>query len=234
MSGGEQKALPVWGLWVAVTLSMAGIVLLSIVPAGRLDYWQGWIFAASVVLMMIIGTVVFFRGNRIDMMSERARPGPGTKWWDKIIASSLIFLFFFVIALGSFDAGRMGWSPRFPAWLYVIAWVLFVASWIAFGWASWVNRFFSSVVRIQTERGHTVVRSGPYKWVRHPGYAFSMIMMPAMAIVLGSLWALVPVALGFLVLFVRTYLEDQMLQRELPGYADYAREVRWRLIPGIW
>ena len=101
-------------------------------------------------------------------------------------------------------------------------------------WAVRVNRFFSSVVRIQSDRGHAVVMDGPYRWVRHPGYVAGIMLGPGLALAFGSLWALIPAGLMVLVLILRTWLEDRTLQRELPGYIEYAEEVPYRLAPGIW
>ncbi|HUV75978.1 MAG TPA: isoprenylcysteine carboxylmethyltransferase family protein [Dehalococcoidales bacterium] len=98
----------------------------------------------------------------------------------------------------------------------------------------WVNRFFSSVVRIQKDRGQEVVQNGPYHSVRHPGYVGGILMAISTSLVLGSLWALIPAGVIFILLVIRTYLEDTTLQKELTGYADYAKKVRFRLLPGIW
>jgi protein-S-isoprenylcysteine O-methyltransferase Ste14 len=101
-------------------------------------------------------------------------------------------------------------------------------------WAMASNRFFSGTVRIQADRGHTVVDGGPYGFVRHPGYLAWCISAPAIPLMLGSLWALIPSLLGMCALVLRTSLEDRTLRKELPGYEDYARRVRYRLLPGVW
>lgn len=101
-------------------------------------------------------------------------------------------------------------------------------------WAKWANRFFSSVVRIQTDRGQTVCKDGPYRFVRHPGYVGGLLFGMATPLALGSFWALIPAAVGAMLLIVRTYLEDRTLQEELPGYLEYTKEVRHRLLPRIW
>jgi protein-S-isoprenylcysteine O-methyltransferase Ste14 len=101
-------------------------------------------------------------------------------------------------------------------------------------WAVAENRFFSSVVRIQTERGHVVCDSGPYRYVRHPGYAGNILAVFGIVLALGSVWALIPAAVASIIAVIRTVLEDQTLQEELPGYRGYARRVRYRLIPGIY
>jgi protein-S-isoprenylcysteine O-methyltransferase Ste14 len=121
-----------------------------------------------------------------------------------------------------------------PWSVVALGYALFAASMALGTWAQAVNKFFEPSVRIQTDRGHKVVDSGPYGWVRHPGYVSALLMFPAMALTLGSLWALVPAALAGLVVIVRTRWEDQTLHAELAGYREYAQRVRYRLLPGVW
>jgi protein-S-isoprenylcysteine O-methyltransferase Ste14 len=129
---------------------------------------------------------------------------------------------------------RFDWSPVFPLWLIVPGFFLISLGYAFAAWALAENRFFSSVVRIQMDRGHVVCDSGPYRYVRHPGYAGNMLALPGMVLAFGSMWTLVPVAVALIIAVIRTVLEDQTLQDELPGYRDYARRVRYRLIPGIY
>ncbi len=129
---------------------------------------------------------------------------------------------------------RFGWSAPFAPWVQVVALVAVALSYLLGNWAMVANRYFSSVVRIQEDRGHTVVSGGPYRFVRHPAYTGSLFGTLAMAIALGSWWALIPAGVDAVGLIVRTGLEDRTLQAELPGYANYARQTRYRLFPGIW
>jgi protein-S-isoprenylcysteine O-methyltransferase Ste14 len=129
---------------------------------------------------------------------------------------------------------RWGWRPEVPwVWALIGAALLVLASAFA-AYAMLTNRFFSAVVRIQRERGHTVVTAGPYRWVRHPGYAGGVACHLAMPILLGSLWALIPGVLTAGLTVLRTALEDRTLRAELPGYSEYARRTRYRLLPGVW
>jgi len=129
---------------------------------------------------------------------------------------------------------RFAWSPVFPTWLNIVGLIL-VAAGYAFGcWALAENRFFSSMVRIQTDRGHVVCDTGPYRTVRHPGYLGNLLPMPGIVLALGSVWTLIPAAAAMIIVVIRTAFEDRTLQQELPGYEDYARRVRYRLIPGIY
>ena len=129
---------------------------------------------------------------------------------------------------------RWGWRPELPlAWALIGAALLALASAFA-AYAMLTNRFFSGVVRIQHERGHTVVTDGPYRWVRHPGYAGGVVGQIALPLLLGSLWALIPGVLTAGLTILRTTLEDRTLCTELPGYAEYAQRARYRLLPGVW
>jgi protein-S-isoprenylcysteine O-methyltransferase Ste14 len=129
---------------------------------------------------------------------------------------------------------RYGWSPAFPLWLNIIGFIL-IAVGYAFGvWAFIENRFFSSVVRIQTERGHVVCDTGPYRIVRHPGYAGNILPLLGIVLALGSVWTVIPAVVALVIAIVRTALEDRTLQEELPGYREYAHRVRYRLFPGIY
>jgi protein-S-isoprenylcysteine O-methyltransferase Ste14 len=146
----------------------------------------------------------------------------------------LVVVMFLHWALAGIDRGRLHISDTVPALLEGMALVLFGLAWIIFLWAMHVNRFFSSVPRIQSERGHVIITTGPYRFVRHPGYTAALVAAVTSGIALGS-WIstfIAPVALVLLVW--RTIIEDRMLRRHLPGYADYAARVRYSLVPGIW
>ncbi|WP_346907593.1 isoprenylcysteine carboxylmethyltransferase family protein [uncultured Roseibium sp.] len=129
---------------------------------------------------------------------------------------------------------RFGWSPEFPTWLNIGGLFLIALGYAFAAWALAENRFFSSLMRIQTDRGHAVCDSGPYRVVRHPGYAGNLLALPGIVLALGSAWTLIPVAVALLVAVIRTAFEDRALQEELPGYREYTRRVRYRLFPGIY
>jgi protein-S-isoprenylcysteine O-methyltransferase Ste14 len=213
-----------------ISIIAMGAVIFTL--AGRLDYWQGWLFFSTfLVLMAAFG--VFFTKKQ-DLMQERIRPGPGVKWWDKIIFVLFVPMTFLVSLLAALDAGRFHLSPQLPIALYLVMFVLILVGYCIIYWAMWTNNFFSSRVRIQTDRGHHVVTEGPYRYVRHPGYVGMIIFTPASALLLGSIYALIPAAITIVLLVIRTYLEDITLKKELPGYTDYTKQVRFRLIPCIW
>src|SRR5690606_20214485 len=128
----------------------------------------------------------------------------------------------------------LGWTFPFSLQVKIIALAAILLGYGLGTWALVENRFFSGVVRIQTDRGHHVVTTGPYRFIRHPGYAGALLSYLCMPILFDSLWAWIPTLLLVVVLFIRTALEDKTLQTELPGYKEYAQKTRYRLIPGIW
>lgn len=208
------------------------LVLTLFISAGRLDYWQGWLFIAILVVLLISSLRQF--SDKTDLVRERLNPGPGTKPWDKVLMALYLPFAFGLLIVGGLDAGRFGWTGTLPTWIYPVSIVVYLASFGFTRWAMRINPWFSSVVRIQTDRDQMVVRDGPYRLVRHPGYLGMILSFMSVPLVLGSLWALVPAAAVTLVLIVRTCLEDRALREELPGYADYAAHVRYRLLPGVW
>ena len=208
------------------------VVLVLFLTAGRVDYWQGWIFTVIFGILLISSLIQF--SDRIDLAMERLRPGPGIKWWDRIFIAFYLPLSIGIFVVGGLDAGRFGWTRDLPIWVYPVSIVVCVGSFCFTRWAMLTNRWFSSVVRIQTDRGQRVVREGPYRFVRHPGYLGIILSFMAVPLILGSLWALIPAGSVSLLLIVRTCLEDRILQEELAGYADYAQEVRYRLLPRVW
>jgi protein-S-isoprenylcysteine O-methyltransferase Ste14 len=220
---------PLWVRSVAGIAVLAGLVFLS---SGRLDYWQGWLFFGANLAVVLLSAWLL-RDDR-GLIEERLRPGKGMKWWDKgyfLLSTPLCFA---AVALAGIDAGRRHWSPHPKALAYGLFLVLFLLGQAFFLWAKKANPFFSSVARIQADRGHFVCREGPYKYCRHPGYLGGLMFGLTTPLVLGSYWALIPQALAAVLLVGRTALEDRMLKRELLWYVEYARAVRFRLIPGIW
>jgi len=192
--------------------------------AGRIDIVEFWVYVAVLAAVSALSLAVLDP----DLMQERMRPGGhhvGLRFLPAII---LMFLHW---AVAGIDRGRLHASDSVPAFLEG---VLFGLAWIVFLWAMYVNRFFSSIPRIQSERGHIVITTGPYRFVRHPGYAAALVAAATSGIALGS-WISTFIAPFALVLLVwRTIVEDRMLQRDLPGYAEYAARVRSRLVPRIW
>lgn len=223
-----------WYLRRTAKVFLLFLIILAVVfvSAGRMTYWQGWVFAGISLALFIISAIIFI--NKIDLMKERAKPGPGTKWWDKVFYALYIPLHLIVIMLACLDAGRFRWSAELPLVSYMLSYVIYMAGAAITIWSMWSNHFFSSIVRIQTDRNHAVVEEGPYLYLRHPGYAGAILFVITTPLLLGSLLALIPVGIIIILFIGRTYLEDRVLQKELPGYAEYAKKVKYQLFPGIW
>ncbi len=219
-----------WAVKGLVSLAVVAAILFG--TAGRLDWPMGWAFVVLTALNYAATAVILSRSDP-GLVAERSRIHKGTKRWDYVLAPLVAYGVVFILVAAALDL-RFGWTGPTPAWIQVAA-LLATASGSALGlWALASNPFFSAMVRIQSERGHVAVTGGPYRFVRHPGYAGVAAYYLALPVMMGSLWAYLPAAFSLGVLAVRTVLEDRTLQRELDGYRDYARRVRFRIIPGIW
>jgi protein-S-isoprenylcysteine O-methyltransferase Ste14 len=214
---------------------LAGVVVFSSVlfaAAGRLDYRQGWVYAAISVLGLSMNV---FAGSREDALAaERSGPGQGVKRWDKLILAALTLVSVITLVAAGLDSGRFRWSPRLPAGLQLLGLVLMFAGQLLFVVAMRHNRFFSTVARIQHDRGHAVCSGGPYRLVRHPGYLGMITSLAGLPLLLGSLWSVPPTVVSIALVLLRTHLEDRMLAEELPGYQEYIRRTPNRLIPLVW
>ena len=227
---GFPSAPAYWARLTAV-YALHGCVLL--LCGYDLGWWQAWVYAL-LFASAGIGLRLLAERRHPGLMAERAQHvrAPGVKPWDRVLAPLMALslgLPLFVVA--GLDH-RFEWSPHFPSWLNVLGLVLAFAGYGFGGWAFVENRFFSAVVRIQSERGHVVCDTGPYKIVRHPGYAGNILPPFAMVLALDSVWTLIPAAAALGIAVLRTTLEDRTLLEELPGYREYAGRVRYRLIPG--
>lgn len=202
------------------------------VCAGRINYWQGLIYVAIGLVMSILSYTVL--SVDADLLKERSKPGDGTKKWDKIILglSFLTTLSMYIIA--GLDSGRNHWSPNFHWSMYLLGIILTITGQLLFLIAQKQNKFFSSTVRIQTERKHTVCDTGLYKVVRHPAYAGSIVQALGFPLLFGSIWSIIPICMLIILFICRTYLEDNTLKNELQGYVDYSLKTRYRIFPFIW
>ncbi len=202
--------------------------------AGRWDWVVAWLLIAAMVTATLVSRLLAFKAHP-DLLDERASSmsAENTKPWDRFLAPALGLTPLLVLIVAGLDE-RFDWSPPFTAGLQVSGLVLVVLGYAFASWAMLENRFFSGVVRIQTERGHHVVDSGPYAIVRHPGYTGSLIACLGFPLALSSLWAFIPTMLMLIVTVVRTALEDRTLYDELPGYADFTKRTKFRLFPWIW
>ncbi len=222
-------------LWFGLIILHLFIPLILLVCGGDFSWWQAWVFF---VLFFLAGV-----GGRI--LAEKQHPGilvervnmekaKNAKPWDKVLAPLMaISLSFPLVIVAGLDH-RYGWTPSFSTWLTILGLILIAIGYAFSAWALIENRFFSSTVHIQTDRGHSVCDSGPYAIVRHPGYAGNLLALAGIIMALNSMWTLIPTAAAFVIAVIRTALEDKTLHEELPGYRDYARRVRYRLFPGIY
>lgn len=206
--------------------------VLLFASVGRWDWWNAWAYIGLYLAFLVFNAAVLL-GKHKDLVEERSRIGEGAKGWDKVIGGISAFGGLLILALAGLDE-RFGWPGTLPFWAQVAALVVMGLTYPLFTWAMISNKYFSTIVRIQKERGHAVQTGGPYRFVRHPGYASLLCSYAVAPFALGSLWACLPAALLVANLFVRTALEDRTLQRELEGYQEYAARVRYRLIPGVW
>lgn len=198
-------------------------------------YWiWGWVFVILLAIFLIAHPLILIPINP-ELLAERQRGSrdEGVQAWDKritMLSGLLMFLSWIICGLDF----RWGWTPPLPLAVHLTGLLFTALGYGLFLWAMASNAFFSEGVRIQTERGHTVSSDGPYRFVRHPGYVGVIAAHLATPFLLGSLWALIPSALLAALFVLRAYLEDETLTAELPGYAAYARETRFRLLPGLW
>ena len=217
-----------------IQLSVAVVVMTVIlfVSAGRLDWTEAWIFLGVYVLSILaVGTWLF--RHDVGLLNERGKVGENTKGWDKIIVTANSLLHLILLAVCGLDAGRFHWSAMPPA-LQIVGLVAFLPAMALPFWAMSVNTYIATVVRIQEDRGHRVITTGPYRYVRHPMYVGTILFALCTPLFFGSWWALLPGILAAATYVIRTALEDRTLQTELPGYAAYAAQVHYRLLPGLW
>jgi protein-S-isoprenylcysteine O-methyltransferase Ste14 len=213
------------------------IVLVPFLPlliSGHWNWWEAWAYALICIFGFVISRALAARRHP-DLLAERARflQHEDAAPWDKLLAP-LVGLGGALIPLVAGLDARFGWSPGFSLPAEVLALVAILAGYALGSYALLVNRFFSGMVRIQTERGHQVVSNGPYRWVRHPGYAGALLTYLATPVFLDAGWAFLPALFLTIVLVIRTRLEDRTLQEQLEGYRDYAGRVRYRLLPRVW
>lgn len=215
---------------IALFIVLQGVILFG--TAGRLNWIWAWVFLAICLLTVVINGAIALRVHP-ETIAERGRL-PETAGWDKVVSGLGGLAMYVVTPLVAGPDQRFHWTRGLSTTWNIVGGVALAAAWGLVAWAMITNAYFSTAVRIQTEGGHAVCSSGPYRFVRHPGYVGYGVQSLATGLLLGSLWTL-PVGIATAVLTViRTSLEDRFLQAELPGYAEYVQRVRYRLVPGIW
>lgn len=214
---------------LAFVLVIMGLLLF--LPAGTLNWPLGWWFAAAFVAAILVSIAVLWQLNP-EIFAARSRVQKGTKREDYVFIALIAIGFLGVLPLAALDY-RFGWSS-IPGWVVILGYVIFVIGFVGQAWSQSVNRHFEPGVRIQEDRGQTVIDTGPYAFMRHPGYISGSLFAISTALMLGSWWALIPALLVVVALIPRTLFEERTLHAELPGYTEYTQRVKYRWVPGVW
>ncbi len=215
---------------VAFFLILQAVILL--LAAGRLTWTWAWVYLGICLVSVSINGTIMLRTSP-ETIAERGRP-QATQDWDKVIGGLWALILYLVLPLVAGLDVRFGWSGELSVGWNLAGAVVLAAGLGLGAWAMIANAYFSTAVRIQSDRGQTVCRSGPYGFVRHPGYVGFVLQSLGTSLLLGSWWALIPGLTAAALMVIRTAFEDRMLQAELPGYRDYALQVPYRLVPGVW
>jgi len=220
---------------IGFILYVLGVPVVLFVAAGTLNWPMAWVYVALFWLSTLGSRLIVLRRNP-DTLRERARftASEGTPAWDRVLSLTVGLVGPLAMTIVAGLDHRFGWSRSIADGWQVLATVVVAYGYGMAVWAMVANPYFGAVARIQEDRGHRVVTNGPYRVVRHPSYAGALLAALDFPFMLEALWALIPALLMIVALVVRTALEDRMLRRELDGYKEYAEQIRYRLIPGIW
>lgn len=210
-------------------LMLAAILFLS---AGRLDWVWGWALV-GITFLWATATALVSILRHPGLLAERLGPRKGAKGWDAVVMGIVGLATIARCIVAGLDV-RFGWTTGISLPFQIATLAVAMLGYALVVWATAANAFFSQIVRIQKERGHTVATGGPYRFLRHPGYVGTILFELSAPVMLGSWWALIPGGLTAMLFIVRTALEDKTLLEELGGYKEYAMRVRYRLLPGIW
>ncbi|MBC8223657.1 isoprenylcysteine carboxylmethyltransferase family protein [Candidatus Bathyarchaeota archaeon] len=219
---------------VVSTVLMGVMMAVFFTSAGRRDLPRAWLFFGAAFIYFVASTLAVYRFNPELLIARLTLRREGSKTWDEVLMRVANLTGMLLIpAVAGLDVGRYGWSGL--NLIYVApGFALFVLGAVLITWAMIVNRYFESTVRIQEDRDHEVVSTGPYGFVRHPGYLSGILWMSSIPLIIGSLYTLIPVMIYGAMIVLRTHLEDRTLRDELPGYSEYAERVKYRLVPWIW
>lgn len=228
---GESVQIPILRRFVPVVFSVAITSVCLFGSVGRLDWLNAWVLLGLNFVASIVTTALLWRNP--ELLAERSNIKAG-KSWDKAIVGIVVLLGPMATWITAGLDTRFHWSDGMPPLAFILGVVVAVLAAALIAWAMRSNKFFSSVVRIQKDRGHVVVTGGPYRFVRHPGYTGMSVFTLATPLILNSRWAFAPAMATAATAVLRTALEDRTLHNELDGYADYARRVKYMLVPVIW
>lgn len=218
--------------WIKHLVGTLVFFALPFLAAGRINYAPGWVYVSLGTLMLVLQYTVL----RIDpsLMIERGQAGEGAQKWDKTIVGLLFLCTIALSLVAGFDSGRYHPAQRFPVILSLLGIALTFSGQLLFLVAQKQNRFFSSILRNQSDRGHTVCHTGLYSFVRHPAYLGMIIQTIGFPLVFASPWSIIPATAIILLVIIRTKKEDEALRAELTGYTEYCQQTPFRLIPNIW
>lgn len=210
----------------------AGYILIFIflMAAGGNPRWLwGWVYIGVTTMLLVINSIVLPR----EAIAERGRKKENVKRFDKVLSPLMMIPYFGLYLIAGLDH-RLGWSPSVSYAVHLIGVFVCILGWSLTTWAMISNKFFSTAVRIQSERGHTVETGGPYRLMRHPGYTGMILTYLGLPLFFGSFYSFIPSAAITVLIVIRTALEDKTLRNELRDYAEYSAKVKYRLIPMIW
>jgi protein-S-isoprenylcysteine O-methyltransferase Ste14 len=233
MTREERRAIIRWCLKSAVGVLAYGAIVFA--AAGRIDWVWGWVFLAAIALVMAAHPIILIpRDPALLAEREKGLRDKRVVAWDKWVAglgAGVLPVVSWIVA--GLDV-RFGWTGPVSLWFHLAGLGLTLAGFVIFLWAMASNPFFSEGIRIQSDRGHRVAESGPYRYVRHPGYVGGILTHIGNPLMLGSPWALAVGLVAASIYVLRTALEDRFLQKELPGYREYTERTRYRLLPRLW
>ena len=213
------------------TLLLSGILLFG--GAGRLNWNLGWIFVTAWIVPKLV-FLILLRWRDPELLIERATRHKNTQSYDRIILPIYFVFAFGTFVVASLDGGRFRWSGDISITWVIAAYIIYLLGNSLAGWAINSNPFFSAESRLQTDRAQKVTSTGPYRFIRHPAYSAAFLLWITTGPMLESWWAVVPGFLAGGMMVIRTIYEDRMLNAKLLGYPEYAKQVRYRLFPGIW
>lgn len=208
-------------------LILQGAILF--ISAGTISWKWAWYVLFLAVVLIILNSIVL----PAEVIEERGRKKENVKKWDKMLSSIISVWVILMYVFSGLDR-RFHWTGDIAVFINIAGLVFIFLGSLLFTWSMASNKFFSTLVRLQTDRQHTVATEGPYKFVRHPGYLGYIIFTLATPVALGAFWGLVFSGIIGILLIVRTALEDATLKKELPGYAEYTENVKYKLIPLLW
>jgi protein-S-isoprenylcysteine O-methyltransferase Ste14 len=214
---------------LGLTAIQAALLCLS---AWSLTWLEGWLYVGIYIFLIAVSMFIFLP-KRPEVVAERSKGSEGGKPWDLLLTRLMAIPSLGMLVVAGLDH-RFGWKPDLGLAAQIVGAVLYTLGYLITLWAMYTNKFFSSIVRIQKERGHQSVTGGPYHFIRHPGYIGMVTSALGVVLLLNSSWAFISFALYGSLVVTRTALEDKTLQAELDGYKEFAAHTRYRLIPGIW